>query len=149
LCRSGLYTAGNLAWLVALNLVRPGIQAMRSIKKKFCLVATSLLAHTALAIAAMPEPDAWNIGSVLAAAVRCETSNYIAQGQATPLMMKLFSAISSEEQQFVRAGYLEGGKRGSVYSISQRQWFQVPLTAEACRAVQYTLDQYKTMTNSR
>jgi hypothetical protein len=74
-------------------------------------------------------------------------NNLIPQGQATPVMMKLFSVISPAEQQFIRAGYLEGNKRDSVYSISQKQWFAVPMTAKACNAVQYTLDQYKSASN--
>jgi hypothetical protein len=97
----------------------------------------------------MPEPDAWNIGSVLAAGTRCEQKNFIPQGQTTPLMGALFSKITPAEQQFVRAGYLEGGKREAIYSISRSGWFPVPLTPDACRTVQYTLDQYKMIANPR
>jgi hypothetical protein len=97
----------------------------------------------------MPEPDAWNIGSVLAAAMRCEQKNYIAQGQAAPLMALLFSKISAEEQQFIRSGFLEGGKREAVYSISRRDWFAVPLNSDACNALQYTLNQYKAVAPQR
>jgi hypothetical protein len=117
-------------------------------KRDIALIAGPSLLLMTSAMAAMPEPDAWNIGSVLAAAQRCEMNNFIPQGQATPLTAKLFSVLSPAEQQFIRAGYLEGNKRESVYSISQKQWFAVPLTAKACTGVQYALDQYKLISNS-
>src|SRR5665213_1062248 len=106
-------------------------------------IACILISSTTPTSAAMPEPDGWNIGSVLAAAMRCEQRNIIAQGQAAPLMALLFSKISVEEQQFIRWGFLEGGKREAIYSISRRDWFSIPLNAEACNAVQYPLNQYK------
>jgi hypothetical protein len=118
------------------------------LRGKFALIAAPSLFVMTSAIAAMPEPDAWNIGSVLAAAHRCEMNNFITQGQTTTLMTKLFLVLSPAEQQFIRTGYLEGNKRDSVYSISQKQWFAVPMTAKACNGVQYALDQYKSISNS-
>jgi hypothetical protein len=119
-----------------------------NINMKFALIAASSLFIMTSATAAMPESDAWNIGSVLAAAQRCEMNNFITQGQTTPLMTTLLSVLSPAEQQFIRTGYLEGNKRDSVYSISQKQWFAVPMTAKACKDVQYALDQYKSFSNS-
>jgi hypothetical protein len=113
----------------------------------FSVVGISLLATSS--IAAMLEPDAWNIGSVLAAAQRCEASDFITRGQATTLMTKLLSALSPDEQQFIREGYLEGGKREAVYSISQKQWFPITLTANSCHQLQYTLEQYKMISDMR
>jgi hypothetical protein len=116
------------------------------LKSQFLLIAAPSLLLTTFATAAMPEADAWNIGSVLAAAHRCEMNNYIAQGQTAPLMTKLFSVLSPAEQQFIRTGYLEGNKRDSIYSISQKQWFAIPMTAKACSEVQNGIDGYKSIT---
>jgi hypothetical protein len=131
-----------------------GIEVLRAkdpdmnLIRRFALVGGPLLFMMTSGIAAMPEPDAWNIGSVLAAAQRCEMNNFIPQGQATPIMTKLFSVLTPTEQQFIRTGYLEGNKRDSVYSISQKQWLTVPLTEPACSKVQYALDQYKSISSA-
>jgi hypothetical protein len=75
-----------------------------NLKTKCALIAAASLLLMSSAIAAMPEPDAWNIGSVLAAAQRCEMNNYLTQGQTAPLMTKFFLVLSPAEQQFVRTG---------------------------------------------
>jgi hypothetical protein len=113
------------------------------------LIVVAATLPTTSSMAAMPEPDAWNIGSVFAAAQRCEMRDFIARGQATLLMAKLFSVLSPNEHQFIRTGYLEGSKREAVYSISQKQWFPVPVTANSCQQLQYTLDQYRLAANMR
>jgi hypothetical protein len=94
-------------------------------------------------LAEMPEGDAWNVGSVFAAATQCEARGYMPQGQATPLMVRAIQRIPVTDSQRLRDGYQEGLKRTAIYSKNYGRWASYPLTSEGCSQVQYAINQYK------
>jgi hypothetical protein len=97
--------------------------------------------------AAMPEGDAWNVGSVLNAGMRCEQEAIIPAGQVTPIMMAFFKRVSTQDANAVRVGFQQGGLRNAVYRPSTQAWVPTPINATSCKAIQYVLDQYKMATS--
>lgn len=83
-----------------------------------------------------------NLGSVLAAGLRCEMDGFMEPG----LTVELFRAIRHQNPIsyiYVQTGYEEGLRRKAVYSKLHRIWVEAQVTKDACEDIGFAISTFE------